>query len=438
MHALRDDGGRAEDARTDDAAHHDKKYVEDAEAPHERSHGVHLREKAPTASRAKPKLVMAVAYLECSRDRAHRYPPGELATVCRDDGAPLLVRYRHYNIPRDAVAARPWTMWRYRELLPISDDEVPISLGEGATPLVALTRLAKYLETERSIFVKDEAQNPTGSFKSRGMSAAVTAAKRLGAPAFVAPSAGNAGGALAAYAARAGIRARVYVPGDTPRTLIEEMRGYGAEVALVDGLIDDAGRMAADYARETGAFNVATFREPYRVEGKKTMAYELAEQLGAVPGTIVYPTGGGTGIVAMWKAFDELQEAGWIDGRRPTLVCVQASGCAPIVRAFCRGDESATRIESASTSMWGLRVPSGIGDRLTLRALRESNGYALAVSDDCAQAATRELHTYEGIDATVEGGATLAGLRALLDDRVVLREPIVLFNTATSLKYGRA
>jgi threonine synthase len=438
MHALRDDGWRAEYTRADDAAHHNKKYVEDAEAPHERSHGLFLREKAPTAFRAKAKLVMAVSYLECSRDRAHRYPPDELATVCRDDGAPLLVRYLHYRLTRDVVTPRPWTMWRYRELLPIADNEDPISLGEGATPLVALTRLAKYLETESSILVKDEAQNPTGSFKSRGMSAAVTVAKRLGARAFVAPSAGNAGGALAAYAARAGIHARVYVPKDTPRRLIEEMQGFGAEVTLVDGLIDDAGRMAADYARETGAFNLATFREPYRVEGKKTMAYELVEQLGALPGTIVYPTGGGTGIVAMWKAFDELQDAGWIDASRPTLVCVQANGCAPIVQAFRRGDESATRIERASTSMWGLRVPSGIGDRLTLRALRESNGYALPVSDDCAQAATRELHTYEGIDATVEGGATLAALRALLSDRVALREPIVLFNTATSLKYGQA
>ena len=327
-------------------------------------------------------------------------------------------------------------MWRYRELLPIAAAEEPVSLGEGATPLVPLSRLAKQLKTEHAIFVKDEAQNPTGSFKSRGMSAAVTVAKRLEVPAFVAPSAGNAGGALAAYAARAGVKARLYVPKDTPRTLIEEMLGFGAEVVLVDGLIDDAGRMAAEYARETGAFNVATFREPYRVEGKKTMAFELVEQLGAVPGTIVYPTGGGTGIVAMWKAFDELQEAGWIGASRPILVSVQAEGCAPIVQAFRRGDQSATRIEGASTSLWGLRVPGGIGDRLTLRALRESHGYALTVTDDGARVATNELHTHEGIDATVEGGATLAALRRMLSDGVVLRGPIILFNTATSLKYG--
>ncbi len=214
------------------------------------------------------------------------------------------------------------------------------------------------------------------------------------------------------------------------------MQGFGAEVVLVDGLIDDAGRMAAEYARETDAFNVATFREPYRVEGKKTMGFELVEQLGEVPGTIVYPTGGGTGIVAMWKAFDELQEAGWIGVGRPTMVSVQAEGCAPIVEAFRRGEKSATRIEGASTSMWGLRVPSGIGDRLTLRAIGESNGYARAVSDDSARAAAIELHTHEGIDATIEGGATLAALRELFSEGVALREPIVLFNTATSLKYG--
>ena len=327
-------------------------------------------------------------------------------------------------------------MWRYRELLPIADGEEPISLGEGATPLIPLTRLKERLKTEYGIFVKDEAQNPTGSFKSRGMSAAVSVAKRLGVRAFVAPTAGNAGGALAAYAARAGIPARLYVPKDTPRTLIEEMQDFGAEVMLVDGLIDDAGRMAAEYARETDAFNVATFREPYRVEGKKTMGFELVEQLGEVPGTIVYPTGGGTGIVAMWKAFDELQEAGWIGVTRPTMVSVQAEGCAPIVEAFRRGEKSATRIEGASTSMWGLRVPSGIGDRLTLRAIGESKGYARAVSDDSARAAAIELHTHEGIDATIEGGATLAALRELFSEGVALRGPIVLFNTATSLKYG--
>jgi len=333
------------------------------------------------------------------------------------------------------MGGRAWTMWRYRDLLPIAADEEPISLGEGATPLHRLAGVEKNLGVD-GIYVKDEAQNPTGSFKARGMSVAVTVAKRLGVKALVAPSAGNAGGALAAYGARAQLPVRVYVPRDTPRLLLEEMREYGAHVVLVDGLIDDAGRIAAEYARETGAFNVATFREPYRVEGKKTMGYELIEQLGDVPGTIVYPTGGGTGLVAMWKAFEELEQLGWIGARRPVMVAVQAEGCAPIVRAFQRDEPSATRVENGTTKMWGLRVPGGIGDRLTLRALRESHGHAVAVSDEDADEAMRALHQREGIDATEEGGATLAALRLLLADGTALPVPIVLFNTATSLKYA--
>jgi threonine synthase len=286
------------------------------------------------------------------------------------------------------------------------------------------------------VYVKDEAQNPTGSFKSRGMSVAVTVAKRLGVPSLVAPSAGNAGGALAAYGARAGIGVRVYVPRDTPELLVEEIESYGAQAVLIDGLIDEAGRRAAEYARETGAFNVATFREPYRVEGKKTMAYELVEQLGRVPGTIIYPTGGGTGLVGMWKAFGELEQLGWIGAARPVMVAVQAEGCAPIVRAFVRGEDAAAPIENGRTAMWGLRVPGGIGDRLTLQAVRESRGCAVAVSDDRAREAMRELHESEGIDATEEGGATLAALEALRSNGFELPAPIVLFNTATSLKYA--
>jgi threonine synthase len=375
------------------------------------------------------------SHLECSRDANHHYSAGEPATVCAHDGAPLLVRYAKEFMPLGLCEGRECTMWRYREMLPIDILEEPISLGEGATPLLQAGRLANELGID-DLYVKDESQNPTGSFKARGMSVAVTVAKRLGAPAFVAPSAGNAGGALAAYGARAGLPVRVYVPRDTPPLLIEEMRGYGAEVILVDGLIDDAGRLAAEHARETGAFNVATFREPYRVEGKKTMGYELIERLGRAPGTIVYPTGGGTGLVAMWKAFDELQRLGWIGDERPAMIAVQGEGCAPIVRAFERGDESATRIENASTRMWGLRVPGSIGDRLSLRALRESHGTAVAVSDDAAEAAMYDLHRLEGIDATEEGGATLAALRVLLSRGVVLAPPIVLFNTGTYLKYA--
>ncbi len=370
--------------------------------------------------------------LECSRDPAHRYSPQALAGVCPIDGAPLLVRYPLKRAAQLTLSSE-WTMWRYRMMLPVAEGEEPISLGEGATPLVRLSRPATRSE---DVYVKDEAQNPTGSFKSRGMSAAVTVAKRLGVRSLVAPSAGNAGGALAAYGARAGIAVRVYVPRDTPELLIEEIESYGADAVPVDGLIDDAGRRAAAYATETGAFNVATFREPYRVEGKKTMAYELVEQIGRVPGTILYPTGGGTGLVGMWKAFDELEQIGWIDAARPLMVAVQAEGCAPIVRAFARGEDTAQAVENAATTMWGLRVPGGIGDRLTLRALRESRGRAIAVSDDRAGEAMRELHEAEGIDATEEGGATLAALRALHSDGIELPAPIVLFNTASSLKYA--
>jgi threonine synthase len=372
--------------------------------------------------------------LECSRDEAHRFSSKLPASVCPADGAPLLVRYQIGSLKREQVAGRPWTMWRYREMLPIARNEEPVSLGEGATPLVSLCALGAENGLEE-IYVKDEAQNPTGSFKSRGMSVAVTVAKRLRAPSLVAPSAGNAGGALAAYGARAGLAVRVYVPRDTPALILDEMRGYGADVELVDGLIDDAGRFAAEYARETGAFNLATFREPYRVEGKKTMAYELIEQLGRVPGTILYPTGGGTGLVGMWKAFEELQRLGWIGAQRPVMVAVQAEGCAPIVAAFARGEESAERVADGSTKMWGLRVPGGIGDRLSLRVLRESRGYGVAVSDERAAEAMRALHRREGIDATEEGGATLAALRVLRAGGKELPPPIVLFNTATSLKY---
>jgi threonine synthase len=385
--------------------------------------------------REKTASLMLPNRLECSRDAGHEFSATAPATVCPHDGAPLLVRYRGTDMRRDAVAARPWTMWRYREMLPVDPGEQPVSLGEGGTPLLPLANMMSDLD-RADIYVKDESQNPTGSFKARGMSVAVTVAKRLGARSLVAPSAGNAGGALAAYGARAQLPVRVYVPRDTPAILIEEMRGYGASVVLVEGLIDEAGRLAAQYAQENGAFNVATFREPYRVEGKKTMGYELVEQLGRVPGTIVYPTGGGTGLVAMWKAFDELQGLGWIDASRPVMVCVQAEGCAPIVRAFQRGDVSAQRVENGTTRMWGLRVPGGIGDRLSLSALRESHGHAIAVSNEVAEAAMRELHECEGIDATEEGGATLAALRSLGASGVELPSPIVLCNTATSFKYA--
>ncbi|GAC1490681.1 MAG: threonine synthase [Vulcanimicrobiaceae bacterium] len=351
-------------------------------------------------------------------------------------GAPLLVRYAPIAIDRASLASRVRSMWRYREALPIDADETPVTLHEGLTPLVHARRTQDALRCEATLLVKDESRNPTASFKSRGMSAAVTVAKRLGAPELVAPSAGNAGGALAAYGARAGLPVTVFLPRDTPAILIEECRTFGARVELVDGLIDDAGRLASEFARETGAFNVATLREPYRIEGKKTMAYELVEDLGDVPAAIVYPTGGGTGLVGMWKAFDELEAAGWIGARRPMMISVQADHCAPIVRAFTSGADHAERWADATTAAWGLRVPAAIGDRLMLRALRDSHGRAIAVSERAMSDDMGVLRANEGIDACEEGGAALAALRVLLAEGVRFEGPIVLFNTGSALKYG--
>ena len=378
---------------------------------------------------------MLPSILECSRDAEHRFDPAQLMNTCPHDDAPLLVRYDVAAFDQGRLSKRPWTMWRYREMLPIGPDDEPISLGEGGTPLLRASKLEALLG-KAHILIKDEAQNPTGSFKARGMSAAVTRAKALGATALVAPSAGNAGGAMSAYGARAGLPVHVFLPKDTPAILIEEARTYGAQVHLVDGLIDDAGKAAGAYAKEHGAFNLATLREPYRVEGKKTMGYELVEQLGTVPGTIVYPTGGGTGLIGMWKAFDELQRLHWIGAERPHMISVQAEGCAPIVRAFANGAEHATRFENAATAAWGLRVPAAIGDRLMLRAIRDSGGTAVAVSEEAMAQGMHEMRTLEGVDASEEGGAAVAALRALIAHGVALPEPIVLFNTGSALKYA--
>jgi len=374
--------------------------------------------------------------LECSLESSHRFDPEQLASLCPHDGAPLLVRYPAAILRRETVAFRPQTMWRYRELLPLPDMQEPVSLGEGGTPLVRASRLERELTLEAPLFVKDESHNATGSFKSRGMSVAVTRAKALGATALVAPSAGNAGGALAAYGARAALPVTVFLPRDTPATLIAECRSYGARVELVDGLIDDAGKLAAAHAARTGAFNVATLREPYRIEGKKTMAYELVETLGTVPGAILYPMGGGTGLIGMWKAFDELQAAGWIGRERPRMIGVQAEGCAPIVRAYETGADRAEPWIDARTAAWGLRVPSALGDRLMLRAIRDSHGSALAVGERAMYDDMLALREREGIDACEEGGATLAALRLLLARGERFEAPVVLFNTGSALKYG--
>jgi threonine synthase len=376
------------------------------------------------------------AYLVCSLAESHRFEAERPASTCPRDGAPLLVRYPEIVLDRALVAQRPQSIWRYREALPVDDGEEPVTLGEGGTPLVRAARLESQLRLDVPLYVKDESANPTGSFKARGMSVAVTRAKKFGTSELVAPSAGNAGAALAAYGARAGIPVTVFLPRDTPATIVENCRSYGARVELVPGLIDEAGKLAAQHAETTGAFNVATLREPYRIEGKKTMGYELVETLGAVPAAIVYPTGGGTGLVGMWKAFDELQACGWIGAERPRMIAVQAEGCAPIVRAFVTGSARADYWRDATTAAWGLRVPAAIGDLLMLQALRESNGGALAVSEGAMAEGMQALRSSEGIDAGEEGGAALAALRALVAAGQRFDGPVVLFNTGSAFTYA--
>jgi threonine synthase len=355
-------------------------------------------------------------------------------------GAPLLARY-------DLDAARAWAkaslrdappnMWRYAPMMPLFERDAPVSLGEGWTPLLHAERLGSRLGLER-LLVKDESLNPTNSFKARGLSAAVTRARALGVRTASIPSAGNAGNAMAAYAARAGIDAKVFLPRDAKAPFVQECRLYGADVTLVDGLITDAGRVAAERGKPLGWYDVSTLKEPFRIEGKKTMGYELAEQLGwRWPDWIIYPTGGGTGLIGMWKAFEELERIGWVrPHRRPRMVSVQAEGCAPIVRAYDQGAEHAPMWENAHTVADGLRVPRAIGDFLILRAVRESGGTAIAVSDQDMVAAMREIGALEGISAAPEGGAALVALRALLSrDLVKPTDTIVLFNTGGALKY---
>lgn len=327
-------------------------------------------------------------------------------------------------------------MWRYREWLPLEPEQRPVSLGEGGTPLLDAGRLAQRHGFGR-LLVKDESVNPTGSFKARGLAVAVTRATAAGARRFVVPTAGNAGVALAAYAARAGVTARIYAPETTPPTILAQIRSYGAELQLVPGHIGDSGKAARAYAAEHGAVDVSTLREPYRIEGKKTLGLELAEQLDwHLPEAIVYPTGGGTGLIGMWKAFGELQRAGWIDGALPRLYSVQAEGCAPVIRAFEAGADRCTPWPDPRTVAAGLRVPGPLGDRLMLTALRDSGGGAIAVSDEALTAGARELQVEEGIDAAPEGGATLAAARGLLA-RGAIRpdETVVLFNTGAGWLY---
>jgi threonine synthase len=355
-------------------------------------------------------------------------------------GAPLLARYdmeAAKGWSRESLAGREATMWRYRELMPLFDGEAPVSLGEGWTPLAHAPRLGAALGLS-NLLVKDESHNPTNSFKARGLSAAVTRAHHLGAKVLSIPTAGNAGNAMAAYAAAAGITAKVFMPRDVKTPFIRECDLYGADVTLVDGLITDAGRIAAETGKPLGWYDVSTLKEPYRIEGKKTMGYELAEQLNwTLPDWIIYPTGGGTGMVGMWKAFAEMSTLGWIDPhKRPKMVTVQAAGCAPIIKAYDEGAERSVMWENAHTAADGLRVPKAIGDFLVLRAVRESGGGAVAVSDADMIACMREMGRLEGISAAPEGGAALHAIKVLqAQGRIKADETVVLFNTGGALKY---
>ncbi len=328
-------------------------------------------------------------------------------------------------------------MWRYREVMPLWEGETPVTLGEGWTPLLHTQRLGRALGLER-LFVKDESLNPTNSFKARGLSAAVTRARYLGARVLSVPTAGNAGCAMAAYAAAAGLEARVFMPRDVKTPFIRECELYGAEVRLVDGLITDAGRVAAEQGKPLGWYDMSTLKEPYRIEGKKTMGYEIAEQMDwTLPDWIIYPTGGGTGMVGMWKAFEEMTALGWIDARaRPKMVTVQAEHCAPIIRAYQQGAERSEMWQGAATIADGLRVPKAVGDFLVLRAVRESGGAAIAVSDADMVAGMREMGALEGISAAPEGGAALHAVRVLIaSGRITPSESVVVFNTGGALKY---
>jgi len=382
---------------------------------------------------------MHIKNLECSF--CHRvYEARRVHNVCTECGKPLLVRYDLKRIAkiltRQTLYARRADLWRYRELLPVRREDNIVCLGEGWTPLHRAKNLGASLGMSE-LWVKDESLNPTQSFKARGMAVAVSMAKELGLKKLAVPSAGNAAGALAAYCAKAGIEAHIFMPRDTPRANVIECEVAGAYVTLIDGLITDCGAEVARRKDDEGWFDVSTLKEPYRVEGKKTLGYEIAEQSGWVlPDVIIYPTGGGTGLIGMWKAFDEMQELGWISEKRPRMISVQAAGCAPIVRAFDKGEQFAEAVSDAATVASGLRVPKAIGDFLILNALRESEGAAITVTDEELIAGARELARKEGIFAAPEGGACVPALRKLIDrEKIKPTERVVLFNTGSGIKY---
>ena len=408
---------------------------------------------------------MNVTHLECSLCGV-THEAGVLQNLCTVCGKPLLVRY---DLAKAAAALTPESLktrgsdlWRYREVLPVADPENIISLGEGWTPLLRADRLAATLPLKIDLYIKDEGQNPTQSFKARGMTAAISMANELGVKKVAVPSAGNAAGALAAYAARAGMEAYIFMPADTPGANIVECEQTGAHVTLVDGLITDCGKIVAERKDAEGWFDVSTLKEPYRVEGKKTMGYELVEQLAQaggsgtkssppfkegeaggrggcllqLPDVILYPTGGGTGLIGMWKAFDEMEQMGWIGPHCPRMISVQSETCAPIVRAFHAGERFADEFENAKTVASGLRVPKAIGDFLIIDAIRASNGTAIAVTDDELIAAVAEIGAATGIFAAPEGAACLPALRKLIEQGDVAEgESVVMFNTGSGVKY---
>lgn len=377
------------------------------------------------------------AHLVCTKCGTS-YERDSRANLCSVVGCAgsLFARYHVPHLDRSDVARRPRSIWRWHELMPVEEPENVVSLGEGGTPLLEAVRLGASAGLS-DLWIKDEAGNPTGSFKARGLSAAVSKAKELGYAKIALPTAGNAGGAAAAYAAKAGLECHVFMPRDTPRLFALECERYGARVTLVDGLIDDCGKIVAQRSKAEGWHDVSTLKEPYRVEGKKTMGYELAEDLGwELPDAIVYPTGGGTGLIGMWKAFDEMEEMGWIGSKRPKMISVQADGCAPIVKAFAEGKPVSERFPNAHTYASGLRVPKAYADYLILRDLRASAGFAVAVSDDDMRRACEQIGAAEGLFAAPEGGAAWAAVQKLAADGRLDRESrIVLFNTGSGFKY---
>lgn len=371
-----------------------------------------------------------LTHLECSLT-GERFPADQ-AWNLSPAGRPLFARYAldAATMPRERLRDREPNLWRYREVLPPCE---PLTLGEGLTPLHWAPRLGPRW------YVKDEGVNPSASFKARGMAVAVAMARHLGLRKLAAPSAGNAAGALAAYAAKAGLEAHVFMPADTPRAFVVECQNHGARVELVDGLITDCGSIVAARKEAEGWFDVSTLKEPYRLEGKKTMAYELVEDLGRVPDVVVYPTGGGTGLVGMWKAFDEMEALGWIGPERPRMVSVQAEGCAPMARAFADGARFADEFPNAQTVASGLRVPKAVGDFLILDAVRDSGGTVRTVADDAMIAAAKEMSRLTGVFACPEGGATLACARDLAEEAWINEDDlVVLFNTGSGVKYLEA